>query len=117
MVVVPFASVFVALFAMPTVFVPLYVVPFTVTDHFFEVDESILPSLPEISSNFQLIVDVLFTTDWLVVSQLNFSVFQEVTATLVLPFEAIMIHPLHTHSSHFLFRLLPTKNRTNPAFG
>ena len=115
-VVVPLASVFVVLFAMPTVFVPLYVAPFTVTDHFFEVDESILPSLSAISCNFQLIVDVLFTTDWLVVSQLNFSVFQEVTATLVLPLEAIMIHPLQIHSSHFLFRLVLLKTRTNSFF-
>jgi hypothetical protein len=62
-VVEPLANVFVVLLAMPTVFVRLYFLPFTVTDQFFEVVESILPELPETSSNFQLTVDVLFATD------------------------------------------------------
>jgi hypothetical protein len=98
MVVVSLASVFVVLFAIPTVFVPLYVLPFTVTVHFFEADESILPELPETSCNFQLIVEVLFTIDWLVVSQLNFKVSHDVTVTLVLPLVAITIHPPYIHN-------------------
>jgi hypothetical protein len=98
MVVVLLASVFVVLFAIPTVFVPLYVVPFTLTDHFFCEDESILPLLVEINCNFQLIVEVLFTIDWLVVSQLNSKVSHCVTVTLVLPLVAIMIHPPHIHN-------------------
>ena len=49
MVVVLLARVFVVLFAIPTVFVPLYFVPFTVTDQFFEADESILPELSAIN--------------------------------------------------------------------
>lgn len=117
MVVVPLANVFVVLFAIPTVFVPLYVVPFTVTDHFFEVVESILPSLPEISCNFQLIVVVLFAIDWLVIDQLNFNVSHEVTATLVLPLEAIMIHPPHIHNLHFHFRLDLSNTQTDSFFG
>ena len=63
MVVVPLASVFVALFAMPTVFVPLYFVPLTVTDHDFDVLESIRPELPAINSIFQPIVVVLLAID------------------------------------------------------
>jgi hypothetical protein len=63
MVVVPLASVFVVLAAIPTVFVPLYFVPFTVTVQSFDVDESILPSLPEINCNFHATVDVLFAID------------------------------------------------------
>jgi hypothetical protein len=63
MVIVSLASVFVALFAIPTVFVPLYVVPFTVTDQLFEVVESILPSLPAINSIFHATVEVLFAID------------------------------------------------------
>jgi hypothetical protein len=63
MTVVSLASVFVVLFDIPTVFVPLYVLPLTVTDHFFCVVESMRPSEPAISSNFQLTVDVLFATD------------------------------------------------------
>jgi hypothetical protein len=98
MVVVPLASVFVALFAILTEFVPLYVVPFTVTVHFFEADESILPELPETSCKVQLIVDVLFTIDWLVVSQLNFKVSHDVTVTLALPLVAITIHPPCIHN-------------------
>jgi hypothetical protein len=63
MVVVPLASVFVVLAEIPTVFVPLYFVPFTVTVQFFEADESILPELSAISCNFHATVDVLFAID------------------------------------------------------
>jgi hypothetical protein len=44
-VVVLLARVLVVFAEMPTVFVPLYFVPFTVTDQFFEAVESILPEL------------------------------------------------------------------------
>lgn len=113
MVVVLLASVFVSLFPMVILFVPLYEVPLTVTDQFFEAVESILPSLVDINSNFQLIVDVLFAIDWLVVDQLNFKVFQSVTLTLVLPLLAIMCHPLYIHNLHFRIHLVLFQNHTD----
>ena len=53
----------VALFAIPTVTSLVYFVPFTVTVHDFNAEESILPSLPEINCRFQATVVVLFATD------------------------------------------------------
>lgn len=49
MVVVLLARVLVVLAEIPTVFVPLYFVPLTVTDQFFEAVESILPELSAIN--------------------------------------------------------------------
>jgi hypothetical protein len=74
MVVVPLASVFDVLFPIPTVFVPLYVVPLTVTLQFFEAVELIAPYAPEINSSFHETVEVLLSIDWLAISQLNFNV-------------------------------------------
>jgi hypothetical protein len=115
-VVEPLANVFVVLLLIPTVFEPLYFVPFTVTDHLFEAVESILPELPEISCSFQLIVEVLFATDWLVTSQLNFKVSHDVTVTLALPLVAIMNHPQHIHNLHFHFRLGLSSSQTGSSF-
>ena len=62
-VVVPLARVFVALLAMPTVFVPLYFVPLTVIAHVFDVLESMRPELSAINSIFHPMVVVLFAID------------------------------------------------------
>lgn len=94
-VVWPLASVFVLLLPMPTVLVPLYLVPLTVTLQSFEAVELILPEEPATSCIFQPTRVVFFSTFWLTIHQLNFKVSHEVTVTDLLPFAAILITYLH----------------------
>jgi hypothetical protein len=63
MTVVPLASTFVLLFEIPTVLVPLYLVPLTVTDQFFDTLESILPLDVDTSFNDHVMVLALLATD------------------------------------------------------
>ena len=63
MTVDPLASVFVVLLDIPTLLVPLYVVPFTVTDQFFDAVESIRPLDVATSCIAHDTVLVLFATD------------------------------------------------------
>ena len=90
MTVCPLARVLTVLFAMPTEFVPLYVVPLTVTLHAFDAVELIKPAEPETSWSSQPMNDLLFSTLWLIVHQVNFSVSYDVTATEVLPLVAML---------------------------
>jgi hypothetical protein len=85
MVVVPLARVLVWLLPMPTVALPLYFVPLTVTSQDWEAEALICPYSLATSSSFQEMVVLLFSTDWLTVDQLNLRESQEVTATLLLP--------------------------------
>jgi hypothetical protein len=95
MVVCPDARVLVVLLPMATLFVPEYTMPFTVTLHAFDAVEMISPAEPDISCRFQLRVVVLLAVLWLTCTQLNFSVSYAVTATLVLPLEAILVTYLY----------------------
>ena len=97
MTVVPLARVFVPLLEMPTVFVPVYLVPLTVTLQSFETVESILPLDVATSFNVQVMVLVLLATDWLDVDQLKTRLSQLVTVTVLLPLDAILTTYLQEH--------------------
>lgn len=86
---VPLANVFVELLEIPTVLLPLYLWPFTVTDHALDAEDEILPDDPAISCIFQLTVVVFDAMDWLFTSQENRRVSQVVTFTSVFPLFAI----------------------------
>ena len=61
------------------VFVPLYLVPLTVTLQSFDALELIFPYASEVSCSSHLTTLELFATLWLTTHQLNFNVFHDVT--------------------------------------
>ena len=63
MTVVPLANTFVLLFEIPTVFVPVYFVPLTVTDQSFDAVESMRPLDVDTSFNDHVTELVLLATD------------------------------------------------------
>lgn len=103
-VVLPLARVLVVLVLIPTVFVPLYLVPFTVTLHFFEALELIEAYLSVISCKFQFTVEVLFASETLARLQLNFKVKCVAGVILLFPLVAILLsHPFNCQSKSTLF--------------
>jgi hypothetical protein len=75
---------------MPTVLVPLYVEPLTVTLHAFEAVELMSPFELATSWRLQPTTDWLLITLWLTVHQLKTSVSYAVTVTDLLPLDAIV---------------------------
>jgi hypothetical protein len=63
MTVEPLARVLVLLADIPTVFVPLYTVPLTVTDQFFAAVDEMAPLDVDTSFNAHVTVLVLFAID------------------------------------------------------